>query len=237
MNLNVGSIYLIMIIFFRCYSLAFRTLPLSRNVKSQIYSKAWPCGGGKEVEVLMNSSSNTSIETKVKFLDQILLIEGIVQQGYGRGSKKLGFATANLPNIPTYISSKLIGRGVYFGWASIENEDKRLIFVSNFGKSPTFTEQNSVEIMEAHLIGRESQSDFYGSLLKLCVVGFIRPERKFSTLDALKERIGLDKTITEYILGNNDKLCEGNENIAKYVESIKPNANKLLFNKHAHENS
>jgi len=54
--------------------------------------------------------------------------------------------------------------------------------------------------MEAHIINRSSESDFYGVMMKLCVVGFIRPEIKFDSLQTLRTRIEYDKSIAHQIL-------------------------------------
>ena len=68
--------------------------------------------------------------------------------GYGRGSKKLGFPTANLPYFDSPLSSNHIMAGVYFGWAAVDGktpEDSSVIYpcVANIGKSPTFVGQVS----------------------------------------------------------------------------------------------
>ena len=61
--------------------------------------------------------------------------------GYGRGSKKLGFPTANLAQFDKEITAQKIERGVYFGWASVEGENCIYRCVSNVGISPTFVGQ------------------------------------------------------------------------------------------------
>lgn len=44
---------------------------------------------------------------------------------------------------------------------------------------------------ETHII-HEFSSDFYGQLLKLCICGYLRPEKNFDSLDALKTAINDD---------------------------------------------
>lgn len=56
------------------------------------------------------------------------------------------------------------------------------------------TQENRVNIVEAHLLDRtvNSTSDFYGKTLKLCLVGFMRPEKKFESFAALIAQINAD---------------------------------------------
>ena len=55
-------------------------------------------------------------------------------------------------------------------------------------------QENPVTIIEAHLLDRsfETQGDFYGQPLQLCLVGFLRPEQKFPSFDALIAQIHAD---------------------------------------------
>jgi riboflavin kinase len=70
-----------------------------------------------------------------------LFAEGNIKQGYGRGSKKLGFPTANLPQFHHQIEHDKLKLGVYFGWSKIRNDENIYGFVANIGKSPTFVGQ------------------------------------------------------------------------------------------------
>jgi FAD synthase len=74
----------------------------------------------------------------ILFCSSNIFLLGKVTSGYGRGSKKLGFATANLPYFNETIALNGIKNGVYFGWCTIENENKVYRCVANVGKSPTF---------------------------------------------------------------------------------------------------
>lgn len=71
-----------------------------------------------------------------------------VSSGYGRGSKKLGIPTANLPESQFSDYLKDIDAGVYLGWALVEGmEDPSLSVpkkaVVNIGYAPTFVEKVS----------------------------------------------------------------------------------------------
>ena len=119
-------------------------------------------------------------------------VRGPVAKGYGRGGKKLGFATANLDSD---VIGDVLGdleKGVYaaFYQTAKTTEPKRAVV--NVGVAPTFEGQEQpVKLVEAHLLDHDG-SDLYGNMLALLMVAFIRPEMKFDGLDALKAQIGAD---------------------------------------------
>ena len=81
--------------------------------------------------------------SEVKYLPSALLVQGPVATGYGRGSKKLGVPTANLPHFDAEIRAASLLNGVYLGWAMLPKEGQILACVANIGKSPTFVNQVS----------------------------------------------------------------------------------------------
>ncbi|GAB5037043.1 riboflavin kinase [Nannochloropsis oceanica] len=126
-------------------------------------------------------------------LPRALLLQGPVSQGYGRGSKKLGIPTANLPSSLFIIKSylDLLPTGVYCGWARVRAETYKAVV--NVGYSPTFEgKENKEKIVEAHLIEGGFERDFYGEKMTLVLAGFQRPERKFRSFPALVEAINQD---------------------------------------------
>ncbi|EXB51821.1 putative pseudouridine-5'-monophosphatase [Morus notabilis] len=97
-------------------------------------------------------------------------IGGPVIKGFGRGSKLLGIPTANLS---TEGYSTLLSEhpsGVYFGWAR-----------------------------EPWLL-HEFDDDFYAEELRLLIVGYIRAEANFPTLESLVAKIHEDRKIAETAL-------------------------------------
>ncbi len=68
-------------------------------------------------------------------------LSGTVQHGYGRGSKSLGFPTANLPQFEEFLDKFQIINGVYCGWAVVEGENTLACCVTSIGFSPTFVGQ------------------------------------------------------------------------------------------------
>eukprot|EP00614_Pseudopedinella_elastica_P008206 CAMPEP_0172585904 /NCGR_PEP_ID=MMETSP1068-20121228/5286_1 /TAXON_ID=35684 /ORGANISM="Pseudopedinella elastica, Strain CCMP716" /LENGTH=268 /DNA_ID=CAMNT_0013380529 /DNA_START=32 /DNA_END=838 /DNA_ORIENTATION=+ len=170
----------------------------------------------------MAEASNTAQGTphKPQMLDKVLRFRGPVASGFGRGSKKLGFPTANLPASLFGEALENVQTGVYVGYASVEppasdeNGAPGPAFgvcqraVVNVGFSPTFEEQNPEKIIEAYLMvdgpggfGR----DFYGCTMRLVLGAFLRPEQKFDAFPLLVAQINQDvadaKTATSAATG------------------------------------
>ena len=77
----------------------------------------------------------------------MILAQGAVSAGYGRGSKKLGFPTANLPHFDSEIEQSEICNGVYIGFGRIQSSSTLYPCVANIGKSPTFVGEVSKKRM------------------------------------------------------------------------------------------
>ncbi|XP_051216151.1 bifunctional riboflavin kinase/FMN phosphatase [Lolium perenne] len=123
-------------------------------------------------------------------------ISGPVIKGYGRGSRVLGIPTANLPadKFSDILSEHT--SGVYFGWAGLR---KRAIYkmVMSIGWNPYF--HNSEKTIEPWIL-HDFSEDFYGEELSLAIIGYIRPEANFSSVESLIERIREDGRIAEKAL-------------------------------------
>ena len=111
------------------------------------------------------SSSDSTTESRYQLLKERLCFRGPVDRGYGRGGKKLGFPTANLPSSLFQNALADVEKGVYFGWAVIEGTDEEGRNVAhkavvNVGLSPTFEgAENPEKIIEAHLSVGEQTDD------------------------------------------------------------------------------
>ncbi|KAM9642605.1 riboflavin kinase [Trichechus inunguis] len=106
---------------------------------------------------------------------------GLVVRGFGRGSKQLGIPTANFPeqvvdNLPADIST-----GIYYGWASVGSGDVHKMVVS-IGWNPYY--KNTKKSMETHIMHTFTE-DFYGEILNVAIVGYLRPEKNFDSLESL----------------------------------------------------
>lgn len=105
-----------------------------------------------------------------------------VLSGSGQG-KLLGFPTANLSTqglcLPPY--------GVY----AVQIKKKGLLFsgIANLGIAPTL-KNNSYPILEVHLLCHIQ--DMYDEEIEVIFLQFIRPEKKFVSVDDLKTQIQLD---------------------------------------------
>lgn len=113
---------------------------------------------------------------------------GKVVKGFGRGSKDLGIPTANFPDEVVNDLPEEINTGVYYGWAKVDNGAVHKMVMS-IGWNPYF--RNIKKSMETHILN-EFGTDFYGSQLRICITGYIRPEMDFRTLDDLISTIKID---------------------------------------------
>jgi riboflavin kinase len=132
--------------------------------------------------------ASTSGELPYQLLPQTQRFRGTVDSGFGRGGKKLGFPTANLPESQFANALENVSTGVYFGWAVVEGRDGIHKAAVNVGYSPT----NAEKIIEAHLISDAPLQDFYNELMRLVLCGFLRPEQKFDSFPDLMAAITND---------------------------------------------
>ena len=112
-------------------------------------------------------------------------IDGRVERGDLRG-RTIGFPTANI-FLKDYLRP---AAGVYAVRAGIE-EGGRTVWrdaVANFGTRPTFG--GSDLRLEVHVF--DFAGDLYGRHLRVALIDYLRPERKFSGIDALKAQIAAD---------------------------------------------
>lgn len=125
-------------------------------------------------------------EGKVDLAERMLgrpyAVRGEVVHGQRRG-RSIGFPTANIA-VP---AERLIpANGVYAGWALLG--DERFMAVTNVGTRPTFDGQDVT--VEAYLL--DFDRDIYGEMLEFQFVTRLRPEMKFSGIEALIAQIRAD---------------------------------------------
>ncbi|KAK4798262.1 hypothetical protein SAY86_030588 [Trapa natans] len=123
-------------------------------------------------------------------------IRGSVVKGFGRGSKMLGIPTANLSTEGHTTLLSEHPSGVYFGWAGLPARGVYKMVMS-IGWNPYFN--NKEKTIEPWLL-HEFDEDFYGKELHLVIVGYIRPEMNFPSLEKLIEKIHGDRRIAEKAL-------------------------------------
>lgn len=106
---------------------------------------------------------------------------GRVLRGKTLGTK-LGFPTANI-EIPDNLCLK---NGVYITSTSFDSQ--RFNSISNVGYNPTVG--SSARAVETHII--DYCGDLYGKQIKVEFLDFIREEKKFDSVEALKDRVLMD---------------------------------------------
>ncbi len=129
------------------------------------------------------------IEEANEFLGSPYMISGIVVDGERIG-RDIGFPTVNLSLSDPY---KLLPRpGVYMAQTEIDGTLFKAMM--NVGVRPTVSSEGVVRV-EAFILGYSG--DLYGESLRFTLLGFIREERKYSSLDELKKHLEKDKKAVE----------------------------------------
>ena len=147
---------------------------------------------------IRNLLQEGKIERANDFLGYRYGLKGVVVSGQKVG-RTIGFPTANMQ---LYEPLKLIpADGVYSVF--VEVLGKVYIGICNIGTRPTVGENNERTI-ETHILNFEE--DIYGLDIKIEFVGNIRAEKKFPSLDALKEQLGKDKDYAYNLL--KDKIVK-----------------------------
>jgi riboflavin kinase/FMN adenylyltransferase len=125
-----------------------------------------------------------------KLLGRPYALIGKVIHGHGRGSRKLGFPTANLKPTGLLFPKS----GIYAVWAVFEGQ--RYAGVANLGWNPTFQDQKfSIEI---HILN--FHRDIYGESLRVEFVQRLREETTFRGPEELITQIKKDIAQAERIL-------------------------------------
>lgn len=125
------------------------------------------------------------VEIASRLLGRPFEMRGVVVHGDKRGTQ-IGFPTANI-EVPN--SMCLPADGVYAGHCT-RPDGSRYGCAINLGRRPTFFEHADHSMLEAHLI--DFVGDLYGEQLRVTFEHFLRSERKFENLDALKTQLNVD---------------------------------------------
>ena len=125
----------------------------------------------------------------VEFLGHPYVLTDTVTHGKRLGSA-LGFPTVNLHFAPGIL---VPSHGVYAARTVFENGESWPT-VTNIGTRPTVDDGDTVTV-EGFLLHYEG--DLYGQTLRLELYEFLRPERKFPSLEALREAVMADAARTE----------------------------------------
>jgi riboflavin kinase len=114
---------------------------------------------------------------------------------------QLGIPTANIPISGLSVGGHSdVASGVYYGWAGLSpspaTSNKSAVFpmVMSIGWNPFY--KNTVRSVEVHIM-HDFEQDFYGSHMNLVILGFIRPEYDYVSLESLVEDIRTDIQVSK----------------------------------------
>ncbi len=124
-----------------------------------------------------------------RFLGYSYLVFGTVVEGDKRG-RTIGFPTANLALPP----EKALPLGVFAVYA--ETPTGRLAGMANVGPRPSYPD--APPALEVHLF--DFSGDLYGETLHVSFEHFLRVQKKFGSLDALKAQLTEDKKQAKAVL-------------------------------------
>lgn len=123
-----------------------------------------------------------NLELVRQMLGRPYAIQSHVAKGSGTG-KKIGFPTANvkvenlcLPPLGVWVVEVKIGADTHHG-------------IANLGFAPT-VRNDETPLLEVHLLDHNQL--LYGQEIEIAFLKFLRPEQKFSSLEALTGQIGRD---------------------------------------------
>ncbi|MBQ7389532.1 MAG: riboflavin biosynthesis protein RibF [Clostridia bacterium] len=136
--------------------------------------------------VIRDLISEKRLEEATRMLGLPYAIEGEVERGLGLG-KAYGFPTVNLPLRRT----SPLSTGVYRTAVIIDG--RAYTGVTNVGSCPTVSER---EIHTETLIA-DFEGDLYGKTVRIYFLGYLREEKRFDSIEELRDRIYLDKDIAK----------------------------------------
>lgn len=110
---------------------------------------------------------------------------GMVVEGKQLG-RQLGFPTANINIAGDKIR---VRRGVYVSRVMLGS--RKLYGVTNVGLRPTVTDGEVSDIAETYIF--DIDEDLYGARIKVELLSFVRPERRFDSVEELSRQVSLDK--------------------------------------------
>jgi len=119
-----------------------------------------------------------------RFLGRPFAVSGLVRHGKRLGSSRLGAPTVNLIPDPRQLVPAF---GVYAARVTVDGTARPA--VTNVGVRPTVDTDGGVTV-ESHLL--EPVGELYGADCRVEFLRMLRPERRFSSLEALREQIARD---------------------------------------------
>lgn len=114
--------------------------------------------------------------------------EGVVQHGNGIGNRILGFPTINLL-LP---AGKLLPRRGVYQTETVLPDGRTFRSITNVGTNPSVEQDHLSHRLRLESFLLDFSDDLYGVRVRLRFLRFIRPEKKFASLTALKQQIMAD---------------------------------------------
>jgi riboflavin kinase/FMN adenylyltransferase len=131
---------------------------------------------------IRNALSDGNMKQVNKLMGRAYSLQGEVVTGAGRGAG-LGFPTANLAVDP---KKALPSEGVYATWTYLDGQPYQSM--TNIGRRLTFGEnQLTIEVLLM-----DYQGNLYNRELKIDIIERLRDEKRFDTVDELKEQMAAD---------------------------------------------
>ncbi|PLV58338.1 riboflavin biosynthesis protein RibF [Thermotoga sp. KOL6] len=161
--------------------------------------------GGKRVSssLIRSLVQEGNVEEIPLYLGRFYEISGIVYKDRQFG-KKLGFPTANIDRG----REKLVDlrRGIYLVRVHLPSREKKF-GVMNVGLRPTVGDSSHIKY-EVYIL--DFEGELYNEYLKVEVIKFLRPEKKFASVKELKNAIEKDvflarKLVSDIINSNSSK--------------------------------
>lgn len=142
---------------------------------------------------IRNALSEGNITTANKYLGYDYMLTGIIKKGKGLG-KTINYPTANLHIAENY---KLIPKnGVYV--ASAELDGNTVYGMMNIGFNPTVNRDGTKQSIEIHFF--DYNEDLYGRKIQVDILERIRDEKKFDSVEILKNQLQQDQKTAQSII-------------------------------------
>jgi len=141
--------------------------------------------------LIRRAVENGELPRAARLLGREFTILGTVVEG-DRLGRRLGFPTANL----SAHNEQFPPNGVYA--VEARRGDRRLPGVANIGVRPTVKDAGGERLLEVHLL--DFDEEIYGEDLEIAFRKFLRPERRFGSLDELRGQIASDAQQARIVL-------------------------------------
>lgn len=143
-----------------------------------------PVGDGEPISSsrIREALQQGDCETAARLLTRPFAIQGIVEHGDRRG-RQLGYPTANI-SLGAYLRPAF---GIYAVRGRLA-DGRVLDGAANLGIRPSF--EPPKELLEPYFF--DFSGDLYGQTIEVELISFIRPERKFESMEELAAQMSLD---------------------------------------------